>query len=213
MTKKHKKTNEVGQEIPRKRRLDNPTRRAPELIWEHKEVILQVYPELEAKWAEIEQILVPGCTSCTKNKQKRALSRALQALPQEGRNFALLEPFLPELYLKKLQGHHKQKRQALPLPAPSPAGVSSVREPCVDCFCKHIAQAIILINESFMGYPDHKWLAVAHLQEAAEEIIGLYPKIATDVLQEQKMVQLDPSYIPDLMHFFSEVEPAKKPAK
>jgi hypothetical protein len=49
---------------------------------------------------------------------------------------------------------------------------------CAKCASKHIAQAIILLNESKLGYPLHKWLAIGHLAEAETEIEPRYNKFA-----------------------------------
>jgi hypothetical protein len=43
------------------------------------------------------------------------------------------------------------------------------RKACVDCVEKHVSQAYILAQETFMGYPEHLSLVCAHLCEAIEE--------------------------------------------
>lgn len=40
---------------------------------------------------------------------------------------------------------------------------------CLDCVRKHLSQASILMDESALGYPHHKWFAVGHLAEAESE--------------------------------------------
>lgn len=44
-----------------------------------------------------------------------------------------------------------------------------MRPECLDCVRKHLGQAIVLMNEARLGYPDHKWLAVGHMAEAEHE--------------------------------------------
>lgn len=43
------------------------------------------------------------------------------------------------------------------------------RNPCPKCVEKHLAQAVILMQEAENGYPEHKLLAVGHLAEAEAE--------------------------------------------
>jgi hypothetical protein len=47
------------------------------------------------------------------------------------------------------------------------------RPGCMDCVRKHVAQAIVLLGESRLGYPEHRWLAIGHLAEASEEALGV----------------------------------------
>lgn len=52
------------------------------------------------------------------------------------------------------------------------------RESCLFCVSKHIAQAIILMQEAYAGYPLHRWLAVGHLAEAEAESQDEFPDLA-----------------------------------
>lgn len=56
-----------------------------------------------------------------------------------------------------------------------------MRESCLDCARKHIAQAIILLTESKLGHPEHKWLAVGHLAEAEAESVQKFPEFANKI--------------------------------
>jgi hypothetical protein len=47
-----------------------------------------------------------------------------------------------------------------------------MRKPCADCCRKHLASAMVLLDEAHLGYPVHRWIAVGHLQEAESESIG-----------------------------------------
>lgn len=48
-----------------------------------------------------------------------------------------------------------------------------MRKACLDCAIKHLAQAQILMDESRLGYPLHKHLAIGHLAEAESEMLGV----------------------------------------
>lgn len=43
------------------------------------------------------------------------------------------------------------------------------RKACIDCVEKHVSQAYVLAQETYMGYPEHLALVCAHLCEAIDE--------------------------------------------
>jgi len=55
------------------------------------------------------------------------------------------------------------------------------RKSCIYCVLKHIAQASVLLDESKLGYPFHKWYAVGHLAEAESESIAYWPELAQKI--------------------------------
>jgi len=63
-----------------------------------------------------------------------------------------------------------------------------MRKTCTKCARKHIAQAVILLNESKLGYPEHLWLAVGHLAEAEAELDNKYHELAEKVRIERLKV-------------------------
>lgn len=60
-------------------------------------------------------------------------------------------------------------------------GGKLMRPTCLSCVKKHIAQAMILFNESKQGYPLHFWWALGHLAEAADECVTDYPELASTI--------------------------------
>lgn len=56
-----------------------------------------------------------------------------------------------------------------------------MRQTCLFCVSKHIAQAIILVTEARTGYPMHIWYAVGHLAEAEAESCRDFPEIANAI--------------------------------
>jgi len=72
-----------------------------------------------------------------------------------------------------------------------------MRPTCTDCALKHIAQASILLSESYQGYPTHFFLALGHLAEAGDELVQLYPKQAAMVRDERKKLETNQDYVPD----------------
>jgi ribosome biogenesis SPOUT family RNA methylase Rps3 len=65
-------------------------------------------------------------------------------------------------------------------------GETEMRESCLDCTRKHLAQAEVLMLEYATGdYPVHRWYAVGHLAEAADEIMQTYPSVAERIRKER----------------------------
>jgi hypothetical protein len=60
-----------------------------------------------------------------------------------------------------------------------------MRESCLVCVRKHIAQAIILLTESKLGHSEHKWLAIGHLAEAEAESVQMFPEFANKIRNER----------------------------
>lgn len=68
-----------------------------------------------------------------------------------------------------------------------------MRESCLDCARKHLAQADILMMECATGdYPTHKWYAVGHMAEAADELLMGYKSIA-DRIRDERLKYMDDS--------------------
>jgi hypothetical protein len=61
-----------------------------------------------------------------------------------------------------------------------------MRPTCTYCARKHLAQALILMQEAVQGYPEHRWLAIGHLAEAADELLKIYPEMAHKIRRERK---------------------------
>lgn len=77
--------------------------------------------------------------------------------------------------------------------------MSSAREACLDCSRKHIAQAIVLLEESELGYPLHFWLAIGHLAEASVELIQDHPELAHEIRNIRIEMMGDETMNPPLM--------------
>ena len=65
-----------------------------------------------------------------------------------------------------------------------------MRPSCLDCVIKHLAQAIVLMKESRLGYTIHKWLAIGHLAEAEEESISKYPELAAKIKEARNAIDI-----------------------
>ena len=80
-----------------------------------------------------------------------------------------------------------------------------MRPSCQDCARKHIAQASVLIGEAHMGYPEHHWLAIGHLAEAAEELLQSWPDMANQVRAHRKRLELDRRYQVPVLDLIAQV--------
>lgn len=56
-----------------------------------------------------------------------------------------------------------------------------MRISCLKCIRKHLAQASILLDESHLGYPHHKWYAIGHMAEAESEALDEHKDIALEI--------------------------------
>lgn len=65
-----------------------------------------------------------------------------------------------------------------------------MRPSCLDCSRKHIAEAEVLWRESMMGYPEHVWLAIAHLSQAEAELLDMYP-IHAHLIRQHRLALID----------------------
>ena len=95
--------------------------------------------------------------------------------------------------------------------------IYATRIACLNCARKHLAQAAILRDEMFMGYPEHMelsfdhmdsaegeirdrllkyWRSMGHMAEASDETIGKYYDLANAIRDERLKFQEDPNYKP-----------------
>jgi len=222
------------------------------VIYENREVFLQVYPELADKMKEVVDIVTKQrCKGCALNSRTRPLMEALLALPSiPSRPYEKLAKIIPEQGLERLRtgtnlpegtikiAPNRAAKKSIPLRTTPLVGEpkatwllpgekdpniirherqekaetkrrTSARSPrpgCFDCCRKHLAQAVVLLGESLQGYPEHRWLAVGHMAEAAEEILEKSEELAAEIRAERLAVMEDPSYIPTLMRLFPTID-------
>lgn len=75
----------------------------------------------------------------------------------------------------------------------SKAASPPMRESCVQCACKHIAQARALMLECAKGY-EHKLFALGHLAEAEDELAKDHPDLCKWVRQYRLKLENDDHY-------------------
>lgn len=74
-----------------------------------------------------------------------------------------------------------------------------MRESCLNCARKHLAQAVILMTEACLGYPDHKWIAIGHMCEAETELVEDYLVEAIRIREHRKAYEQDEGYVVPIM--------------
>lgn len=158
----------------------------------YKPILLKLYPDMAPFLHQMETALNEGsCKSCTKKRWLNRLKSEITRRPRPAEHeLSVMEPMLGSTFLHSLYSFVAEEVQPK---------LSATRAACADCCRKHIAQAIILVNESLMGYPEHAEIALAHLREAAEEIIGEHKAFAEDILEEHRKFDTDRTYYPALM--------------
>lgn len=80
---------------------------------------------------------------------------------------------------------------------------SGLRESCIKCVRKHIAQARVLLDEAQLGYPNHFFLALGHLAEAESESVKQYPTLAKQIREARENIYAGNES--DLMKLLDEV--------
>lgn len=80
------------------------------------------------------------------------------------------------------------------------------RPTCLDCVRKHLAQAEVLMSEARQGYPDHAWLAIGHMAEAADEALKECPELAREIRAERLKYMSDHSYDVPIMELIQKCD-------
>lgn len=65
-----------------------------------------------------------------------------------------------------------------------------MRKSCPRCTVKHLSQAMILMDEAELGYPEHRYLAIGHLAEAESEALFKWPSVAHMIRDVRKLYEL-----------------------
>ena len=66
-------------------------------------------------------------------------------------------------------------------PVEEDTDLTELRDSCLNCVRKHLSQALILMQEVHQGYPQHRWIAIGHMGEAADEALKDHPKLADEI--------------------------------
>ncbi len=80
-----------------------------------------------------------------------------------------------------------------------------MRPTCLNCARKHLAKALININESRLGYPAFRWLAIGHLSEAEDELLARYPAEANRIRDHRKAFEEDDKYIIPILEIIDDL--------
>ena len=73
--------------------------------------------------------------------------------------------------------------------------LQELRDSCLFCVLKHLGQASALMSEARQDYPAHRWLAVGHMAEAAEECCSGFPKLAAEIRKHRVRYMEDLDYV------------------
>lgn len=169
----------------------------------HKKKILNVFPEITKIFESAEvKSQDDNCSGCGKNAAKKSVIQAMQReYGKKERELDSLEGVLHPRMLAMIKGDPIHNIDA----GTGKFLMAGPRPVCKDCARKHIAQAIVLIGESLLGYPQHRWLAIGHLAEASEEMVAEYPAVAHTLRTERLKLMADPKYNPSLMELIEQI--------
>ena len=79
-------------------------------------------------------------------------------------------------------------------PVTEDTSLTELRASCLDCCRKHLSQALILMQEVHQGYPAHRWIAIGHMGEAADEALKEHPKFADEIRKHRIKYMGDADY-------------------
>lgn len=68
------------------------------------------------------------------------------------------------------------------------------RNTCPRCAIKHLGQAMVLVLETYKGYPHHVWFALAHMAEAEDELLPGMPVEANMIREQRVLLEKDFTY-------------------
>lgn len=68
-----------------------------------------------------------------------------------------------------------------------------------------MAKALININESLLGYPVHRWLAIGHMSEAEDELLAKYEAKAHEIREHRKAYEEDEKYIIPILEIIDDL--------
>ena len=175
-------------------------------LWDLREELLLVFPELEKEYDEASAIVnSAGCSGCSKGSQTRKIRAAVEAIMRRDPSRDIPEDLTLALALPEYP-RSATKAAGLPRYERLPGrGASKVRPTCLDCCRKHLGAAIVLFQES-ENYPDHFWLGIGNLDQVEAESLADHPEFAREVRGIRLRMMADRSYGPDLMGLFPKID-------
>jgi len=192
-----------------------------ETIWEHRKDFIAAFPTLENVFDKYRKAIGDGSlTCCTANAKKVELSAKAVGVYVQTDGMVM-----PDKLRKLLDPYFSKHLAIATATTPPPAGSLAVdpggiitparhshqsegyRPTCLDCVRKHIAQAMILLQESESPeYKNHFWLGIGHLAEAESESLSSYPTLANTIRDHRLSMMADRNYKPDLTNLFEIVD-------
>jgi len=156
-------------------------------------------PHVDAGLARAERA---NCHSCVEKRLVQEIATMVQESEERGYDPAgpAYPKALTEEEAQAVRPHYKPE-ESEESEGPTMWGA---REPCPLCTAKHLAQAVVLLNESLLGYPAYRWLAIGHMAEAESEAPSLDMANRIRVIRLQAMDELE--LIPDFTELLEELD-------
>lgn len=80
-----------------------------------------------------------------------------------------------------------------------------MRPTCLNCARKHLAKALINMNEALLGYPTFHWLAIGHMSEAEDELLARYASEAIKIRDHRKNYEEDHTYVVPILDIIDDL--------
>jgi len=187
---------------------------AAAIVVQHKEEFIKVFPQVAQPIKFLEESKdKPGCKSCIRNKYERDILTVIMLSPKDGLDLGPLMKYDEPQLIGALayKPKHNEPRPAPDASMPALPPIMPVikeemmRDGCPDCVCKHLSQALILMDEVVQGYPEHVKLALAHAERAIRYSTGKNTKTHNKlkelrdslkgIINEEKSIQSTEFYL------------------
>ncbi len=145
-------------------------------IFAARDDIANAVPELSDDIAKLYEL--HGDRTCCGGRSKTGseIAKHLVNFKAGGGDLSPLAPIIGDT-VKAIDGAFTMQNA----PAATSFGKSVYEPSCKACVCEHIGDAILYAQESDMGHPLKKHLAVSSLGLAAAEALADYPDFAADI--------------------------------
>jgi hypothetical protein len=203
-------------------------KKATVTMWDKRDEFIEIFPELEETF-DLALKDIETCSSCHANSRQNRIIADMVGLYVRKGNIVmpdklrdLIDPGFSQglAHRKSPSGSvtsyttkTKTGKPAIRVPKKHSHDTRGYRPSCLDCVCKHLAQAMVLFQEAESPeYRVHFWLAVGHMAEAESESISDYYQLATDIRTLRLTIMEDRDYKPNLVDIIEQVE-SLKPVK
>ena len=163
-----------------------------DIILANEQVFVDVFSELPTMLGQLKSAEEdPSCPSCRRNKIHRDIITYLMKCDKTKKDVDRLLTLSDPVLVHALTYNVNESANTTPSEG---AGSSSQviqlneREACIDCVCKHLSQALVLVEEAAQGYPEHVALAVKRIDNALSFLTGVTTPLSKQLIKAKSIL-------------------------